>query len=64
MGDIQQQAAAFGSHKGRQSLGTAVTADAHLTWQISGNFAQAGQAVDVLRRQAPGNDQRIANPTQ
>ena len=44
--------------------GTAVTADAHLTWQISGNFAQAGQAVDVLRRQATGNRQRIANPTQ
>ena len=32
--------------------------------QISGNFAQTGQAVDVLRRQAAGNGQRIANPTQ
>ncbi|MDT4867911.1 hypothetical protein FQZ97_1028440 [compost metagenome] len=49
MSRVQQQVNPFIADELRQTLGTAIAADAHLAIQIGRHSTDAGQTVDVFR---------------
>ncbi|MNP18921.1 hypothetical protein D3C76_1114240 [compost metagenome] len=57
MSGVDQQSDTLIANKLRQTLGTAVTANADLTLQVRGHPTDTGQAIDVLRPQRAGNGQ-------